>query len=104
MADFSPERVEEADYLAALELFEAKEFKGEDQEESLSVQSSSDADFLAALDHYEQKLLAMGPVKEDEAFLVNYGQEVKTGGPPVSEEDIISKMEGTIPKSTQMGC
>ena len=109
MADWSPESIEEADYLAALELFETKEFKREDREESLSVQSSSDEDFLAALDHYEQKLLATGPVKEDEAFLVNYGQEIKSSlpcvgtrfGPPVSEEDIISKMEGTIPKSTR---
>ena len=65
--------LKEADYLAAPELFEAKELKGEDQEELLSVQSSSDEDFLAAFDHYEQKLLAMGHVKEDEAFLVNYG-------------------------------
>ena len=83
--------------MAALELFEENDFK---REEPLSVQSSSDENyFLAALDHYEQKLLgATGPVKEDEDFLVNYGQEVKTGlpclstrfGPPVSEE-IISK-------------
>ena len=110
MADWSPESIEDTDYLAALELFETKEFKREDREESLSVQSSNDEDFLAALDHYKQKLLATGPaVKEDEAFLANYGQEVKSGlpcvstrfGPPVSEEDIISKMEGTIPKSTR---
>ena len=93
--------------MAALELFEENGFK---REEPLSVQSSSNEEFLAALDHYQQKLLSTtGPVKEDEDFLVNYGQEVKTGlpclstrfGPPVSEEDIISKMEGTIPKSTR---
>ena len=46
-------------YLA--ELFEANEFKREDREESLSVQSSGDGDFLAALYHYEQKLLGAMP-------------------------------------------